>query len=296
MYKKLYKNSFLFLTAISLLACSGKDEVTENNNEETGLTGSPQARSGHGMVYDEVNERVLLFGGGGSVNYADLWSYNGSQWTALTSSGGPSARNDLSLAYDTQRNKLILWGGRSGSTSYRQTWEWSNSGGWTLVSSSGPENRIHAALCYDEVSGKTLLFGGVGDNSTFNDTWLWDGQSWTLANSTGPANRAVNGIIFHEGRQKIIMICTDLTGSQNADGTRNSDMWEWSGTAWNKIGDAPPCSPSINFAAFGNELVWFIGSGPNNAQPATWFWRNETWSLYSGANPNGRNGHSAVYE
>ena len=69
------------------------------------------------MAYDDARHVVLLFGGNGSTTFGDLWSWDGSRWTRL-STNGPPARDDGVIVFDSRRQRLVLFGGRSGSAEF----------------------------------------------------------------------------------------------------------------------------------------------------------------------------------
>jgi hypothetical protein len=77
------------------------------------------------LVYDPLNERVLLFGGGDNSFETDLWSWDGEAWTQLAPDGVPP-RSGAGGAYDVARNRVIMFGGveRPGGQAVTDTWEW----------------------------------------------------------------------------------------------------------------------------------------------------------------------------
>jgi hypothetical protein len=105
--------------------------------QEASATLSP--RTGHRLVYDSGNDRIILFGGN-TVNhervyYDDTWvlSLSENTWTKLPVEG-PSPRGEHAMAYSSDHNKVLLFGGvgltnRLGDTWVfdcdTDTWEWS---------------------------------------------------------------------------------------------------------------------------------------------------------------------------
>ena len=67
------KHRILLVALFLLISCYGLPHVEASES-------IPPARFGHRMVYDPVNERVLLFGGAVWENrytfFDDLWSYD----------------------------------------------------------------------------------------------------------------------------------------------------------------------------------------------------------------------------
>src|ERR1041385_3082399 len=73
----------------------------------------PPARYGHGAVYDSVNDRLVIFGGGGAGGTLlnDVWTLSLSSltWAAMTPAGTPpSGRRSASLVYDSAQQRLLL--------------------------------------------------------------------------------------------------------------------------------------------------------------------------------------------
>jgi hypothetical protein len=66
---------------------------------------------------------VLLFDGGTLQGVASTWTWNGS-WTKATVTDGPSIRNGVALAYDSERRRVVLFGGGTRSADFNDTWEW----------------------------------------------------------------------------------------------------------------------------------------------------------------------------
>ncbi len=57
---------------------------------------------------------VIIFGGSGDQGFLnDTWSWNGSSWTLLATTG-PAPRSMGHLAYDRKRDRVVLFGGRKG--------------------------------------------------------------------------------------------------------------------------------------------------------------------------------------
>ncbi len=139
---------------------------------------SPPNRSSTSMVYDSNRNVIVLFGGAGNGGkLADTWEYDYSanNWTNVTPSTSPSARNWPGLAYDSERNEVILFGGQDANNDYvNDTWVYDGTS-WTDISNSvRPSNRL-GVINYDPLRDRTLLIGG--DNGTYlTDVWDFDNE------------------------------------------------------------------------------------------------------------------------
>jgi N-acetylneuraminic acid mutarotase len=104
-----------------------------SGNSWTEITGAtnPLDRSSAGMTYDDVNDKVVLFGGfsdTASDEMNDTWEFDVATetWTEITTSTTPSKRTSCSLAY-TGNGRVIMFGGREGfspTTYFDETWEY----------------------------------------------------------------------------------------------------------------------------------------------------------------------------
>jgi len=64
------------------------------------------------VVYDAARQvTVLESGSASSFAGKGTWAWDGSAWTQLTNTG-PAARQVLSLAFDSVRERVVLFGGR----------------------------------------------------------------------------------------------------------------------------------------------------------------------------------------
>lgn len=125
-----------------------------NWQEVTVIGAQPPARSGHSMVYDPVDGRLLMFGGdGGGVKLGDLWAFDFTGpatgvWVQLASL--PSAgRAGAAMGYDAANDRFVVTGGVKEGTAAvdpeagaaygavqpatRETWKWNRS-----IWSAGP--------------------------------------------------------------------------------------------------------------------------------------------------------------
>lgn len=72
----------------------------------------PGPRAYHGMIYDPVREKVLLFGGShdnGSY-LGDLWEWDGTSWSQIPLTG-PPGRIRPGFTYDAARGEGVLYSG-----------------------------------------------------------------------------------------------------------------------------------------------------------------------------------------
>lgn len=190
--------------------------------DATPLVGAPDRRTGPGVGWDGINERIMLFGGVGDGGYrADTWEWDGSSWEQLPAFG-PLPRQYAGIAFDAARNRVVLFGG-AGGQAYGDTWEWDGTN-WTLRSQTGPGGIRAPRLMYDPVVQRVRLFGLVS-GSALHATWTWDGNSWQFEeNVPGLLDAAV---AYDAAADKFITFGWDQFSA--------NDSWEWDRSSWTQL-------------------------------------------------------------
>jgi len=239
-----------------------------NNGSWTPLTATgtlPAGRLWHTSVYDQANNRMIMFGGaeGFSAPCAnDVWVLTDANgltgtpaWSQLTTVGGPPApRAQHGAAYDPNTNSLIVYGGQDCfATLMGDVWALSNANGlggtptWTQLfpTGGGPGPRtIIGSVAYDSANNRLIVFGGAF-GGVFNDVWILsnaNGQggtpNWTLLSPTGtpPSARANNSATYDPASNRLTIFggcngtsCSNLLGDTwvlaNANGLGGTAMW-----------------------------------------------------------------------
>jgi len=132
----------------------------------------PAARITASMAFDNIKNRIVLFGGQIHANTVadDTWEWNGTTWTQVADTG-PVARADAAMT--STGGALLLHGGMlANGAPFGDTWQWS-SGVWSKMQDFGPAPRHGHAMTYDSDRRSVTLFGGQQDPSPklFGDTW-----------------------------------------------------------------------------------------------------------------------------
>lgn len=180
----------------------GVDHATGNDSQATwtfahgvwtpidrGATTPPGASDG-GMVWDSVNNELVLFGGyngstGKSLN--DTWLFVRGVWTHDTPPAGrsPPTAARVGMAYDAADGYVVLLIG-VGHQAYSQTWTftggaWSNA---TANQTTSPSGRSAPMMVDDPYDGYVLMFGGQNTSSgaVLDDTWAFSNGGWTKLN------------------------------------------------------------------------------------------------------------------
>ena len=203
---------------------------------------SPAPRRTHGMAYDTVRQRVVLYGGTldayGFTESDETWEWDGANWTVRSGVGAPTARQNVVLAYDEARRKVVLFGGlHSLLRELNETWTYDGSR-WTREQpAQSPPPLVYHALAYDRARQRVVLFGGGGGGGMSNETWEWDGRNWERKSpAVRPAARGLHTLVYSEAFGGCV-----LFGGYPAEGQYLNDAWVWDGTEWRQsISDLHP--------------------------------------------------------
>jgi hypothetical protein len=269
--------------------------------------GSPGARESHAAVYDQANNRMIIYGGyitpgncGGVVS--DVWVLSNADgtggtptWTQLSPTGTAPARRAAGAAYDSVHNRLIINGGSPSGCGdgLNDTWVLSNANGlggtptWTQLAPTAPAN-------FPSSTG----FGNTGYDPVTN-TFIYLPYSsidtWLLSNANGSGGTPVwqelalspkpvvvsgwggaFGGVYDPGTNKFF-----LFSSGNGE---SSEIWTLAnangeGTPqWTQLSPAgtPPAPRDVSFAVYapGTDRLTIYGGTKNH-----WDGTNEVWVL-----------------
>ena len=152
----------------------------------------PPGRQLAEMAYDADTKEVVLFGGFacGSgffscTNFADTWTWDGSNWTQRQPATSPRTISFASAAYDPTGHRVLMFGGVTTdqqnifSTVVNDTWAWDGSNWSQLQPTNAPGNVLESSMVTFSPGGTVLLFGGQQDNPGrgVSDTWTFSPAS-----------------------------------------------------------------------------------------------------------------------
>ncbi|SRR6266496_3253827 len=258
----------------------------------------PSSRTSHGLTYDGVRKRVLLFGGdAGGPPFADTWSWDGTLWTQVADTG-PSARQGLAMAFDSARERVVLFGGASGFDLFADTWTWDGTE-WTQVGDTGPSARQGLTMAFDAVRKQVVLFGGRTKANPLGDTWEWDGTEWTQVQDVGPSVRHAHAMAFDPAAARVV-----LFGGAGANGAGLNDTWLWDGAEWTQAADTGPDPRAASAIVAAATIVLFggVNSIDPESSPAnriiygdSWRWDDNAWTKVQDIGPAPRWGHGMAF-
>lgn len=243
---------------------------------------SPSPRTYIELVYEDVGDTMLMFGGAPAWNtgtaFDETWVWNGTTWTQKFPFTVPHDRWGHGLAYDAGNVEYVMFAGTYSTTQLADTWTWDGTN-WTLKSPAhSPPGRIWAAMKYDPVNAVVVLYGGVTTFGVdFDDTWVWDGTDWT---EVFPATTPSPGVGLSEMaatwdtfRGRLTMFGGLYGGFLG--GVDSEDTWAYDGSDWTL--QAPDCRPSVRrqagmaFTPVTEQIVMY-GGNTTSVFSGTWIY------------------------
>ena len=193
----------------------------------------PSRRWKHSLIFDELNSRLLMFGGLNSSQQEldDLWAFDliSASWQALSTPGArPTGRQGHMIAVDTSRNRMWMFGGATAGATSNELWYLDFSvvaPVWVQVSTFGtrPSGRSEATMVYDSARDRLILFGGSGSPRSINDAWelLLSGTPiWRQLSIAGekPSGRRTHLAVYDDVADQMIIATGD-------DDFPKADIW-----------------------------------------------------------------------
>ena len=288
-------NPFMFGGLIPPVAPPDWFQLTNNSWDWDGTTwtqlttlSSPQNRMGASMVWDASVSLDVLFGGclifdtnypANSVAISDIWTWDGSTWTAIAAaSGGPPAdRYNAAMIYNPDTLTSFVHGGSNFITGYlSDTWEWDATAyTWAEASTGGPAV-ANACFVFDTSTSQMILFGGNTPTGPSNQTWVFDGATWTMqATTSTPSPRfgARMAVVPSSG----IYVYGGTNGIVDFDETWVLDSSTWVWTLHVSSTNPPAVANAVmDYDATTSSLVLFGGLKGATPTNQTWFITSST--------------------
>ncbi|HSA32937.1 MAG TPA: kelch repeat-containing protein, partial [bacterium] len=167
-------------------------------------------RGWHGMSYDPVREKILLYGGyddDSGTYYSSLYQYDRrlNTWVSVTTNGAtPITSGAFGIAYDTIRDRTLIWGGvdiSGNSTNKVYEFDGPNSR-WTELTTRVPTANAWSSdrMIFNANRGRYLLY--MGNTSGNDSVWEFDPNErrWTqMTVNSGPTNKYISSYgMVHE--------------------------------------------------------------------------------------------------
>ena len=284
--------------------------VTNTWIEKTPVS-SPSERSNHSMVWDDVEQRVIAFGGYFEDDYCsiyhinELWWYEpvSNTWTNKTPLTSPLARSSHSMIWDSVRQQAFMFGGNSGGN---ELWLYdpvANTWAQQIPIINEPSATISGhSMVWDSQGERVIMFGGYAAGAYKNDLWWYEpvSNTWVIKTpATSPSVRSGHSIVWDPTGQQVIMFGGYAGSSKN-------DLWWYDPVAntWTeKITNGAVGSPS---ARSGHSMVWdpvggraiMFGGSTNDLwwyDPVANTWTEKKTNGAIGS-PLARSGHSMIWD
>jgi hypothetical protein len=195
------------------LLFGGYDESNETNLNDTwewdGVDwaqkfplASPSKRSWHGLAYDSIRGRVVLFGP------TETWEWDGAAWMQKFPAMSPPVRSNHALTFDGARGKVVLFGGSIGSIYLDDTWEWDGQG------RGYPGQQVAVAVMSTGVIG--------GDASADIKQVYIKFISGGAGYPQGVVTNGVNLLAWYDDQWQVL--------ASNSDGPKTPGLVEWTTT------------------------------------------------------------------
>ncbi len=155
----------------------------------------PAPRMNAAMVWDSVDQQILLYGGLGASNHylGDLWSYSPTTgtWAALACSGNPPGVRSTNAAWTG--SQLLLLGGANSYGLLSDFWSYTpaNGGGtWQKLTDSPMGQREFQTMVWDSTGNQLYVFGGLSvAGLQQNDFYVYSASSgWTQITPKSTSN------------------------------------------------------------------------------------------------------------
>jgi hypothetical protein len=255
----------------------------------------PPPRISHSAVYDQTNNRMIVFGGCADLYcflpLNDTWvlsSANGSggtpTWTQLTPTGAaPSPRYDHNAVYDATNNRMIVYSGEdANSVGLSDVWVLSNANGlggtpaWTQLSpTGGPADAIDGSTgVYDPATNTMIVFGG----------YPFVNSVWTLSNANGLSGTPAWTNLIATGKAGSPPV---RWGAQAIYDSTTNRMTIYGGT-----GDFGTTNPDFDFGAYGD--AWVLTNANGHGGSPVWAQLHPKWEGDGNVQPGARFYHTAV--
>lgn len=231
--------------------------------------------TGHRIVYDPAEQRLLLVGGSrNGATRARFYAYDGKRWTSLRADPGPCNRAWHAMAFDPKTASLVLFGGKR-NRALGDTWIF-RGGSWSR-GPAGPPARYGTKMVYNADSGRMVLFGGTDGSRTFNDTWVFDPgtRKWSRL-SPGRSPPARSHMMLTAVPQFGVYVFGGTDGSRDLN-----DTWLFADGDWSRVQTSGAPSPRREIeGVFDPETFLIVVYSGTSGKDKSQTWHRDTWVFF----------------
>jgi len=145
---------------------------------------TPAPRKNAAVVWDTVDQKLLLYGGLGAGNtyLGDLWSFDPttSTWTTLQCAGNSPGLRSSNAVWDGQH--MLLLGGKNASGLLQDFWSYTPGAAWQQLADFPAGPRVFQAMVWNTNGNRLYVFGGLDANGLQQDDfWMYTpSSSWVM--------------------------------------------------------------------------------------------------------------------
>lgn len=131
------------------------------------------ARAAACSALDPIHHEVLVFGGLGSVNTWNTWTFDGIDWhDHALGFAQPPNRYSGAAGWDDQLGRVIVFGGGNGTgVELDDTWEWTGSSWVQLLPDEVPPGRESHGMGWFPPLSRVLVVAGEDQAVPLSDDW-----------------------------------------------------------------------------------------------------------------------------
>ena len=255
----------------------------------------PPRRAHHALVYDETRGAVLLSGGSTPLDsgrrfemFNDVWTFDGTRWTALPPSG--DRMSGTSLVFDSRRGRVVSLGGYDGRS--RGDLREFSSGAWRGLGRHPGGPVAEPGFVYDRRRDVFVAFGGsAGPGQALGETWELSDTTWTRVAAAGPSARQGYVMVYDERRGVTVLFGGAGTVPRGQRPPMLNDVWEYDGRQWRQRPETGPSARASAGAAYDARrslVIVFGGATPEGFRNDTWAWDGTAWRELSATGPEPR--------
>jgi hypothetical protein len=200
---------------------------------------SISSRFGSAVVWDNENNRMLLYGGQDNWNvFNETWAYypGNNTWEQLAT--GPRARFEATAIWDTTDNCMIMIGGSAYMWTCNETWVYQSSNNtWSQKANYPSWNITRSGGAWNNNSKQAIFYGGaIGENAlAMKEVWIYylSNDTWFKGNDGTP--RWGHSMVWDNNNERVI-----IHGGYNEAKWLN-DTWCYypSNDSWCQLADGP---------------------------------------------------------
>src|SRR5262249_52803788 len=175
------------------------------------------------LAFDRDRGRVVMFGTSDGLGSSpdDLWEWDGTNWTQIVATVGPSADPGGGIVFDSALHRTI-WLGVRKTTSNVAMWRWDGATWTQLAPAHVPSVEAIGPMAYDAKRDRIVAFGNGG-------TWTFDGVDWQVRELASFGTSRHHTMTYDSSRGVLV-----LTSGEHRQPTA-----EWDGMTWHSYRSTP---------------------------------------------------------